>query len=122
MNYANALNEISNYKYALLYKFSELRLCMANEVSKADFDECMEARFFSKNGEIHLFPQEELAYKIVDTEEKPNVSDIKYTLKLNHVVSDTLSSNKTTLVVRRYLSVDDDGQTYIAKTRLYDIC
>lgn len=52
--------------YALLYQFSACRLCKTEEVSDADWDTCMEARFFGRQKEFHVFPQEGYGILIED--------------------------------------------------------
>ena len=48
-----------NYKYALLYRLSEVKLCETVQLKDSDLKECIEARFFSEDREFHLFETDE---------------------------------------------------------------
>ena len=42
-----AYQKVKDYEYALLYMISSVNLCRTEELESVDWDECMEARFFS---------------------------------------------------------------------------
>lgn len=107
-----------DYTYALLYKCSEIVLRETAELTDQDLDECMEARFFSDNMELHIFENENgmCAVRVTDTDEN-DVLIKKYEL-------DSRFSGKGTklLVVQEYIEYDADGQAFVGLTRLKGVC
>lgn len=128
--------EIQSFDYALLYRFSECKLCKAETLTASDWNECMEARLFGRQKEFHVFPQEEYGILVEDQEEDRQSSDsetaemtsgsetgqlwreavrIERRYRLAH--TDTWK----TVVVYQYLEQDEDGQNRIVLTRLADL-
>lgn len=106
------------YKYALLYMMSELRLCETTALYEDGFDisECLEARFFSEDKELHYFERNGgfCAVETVDDGESDTV--------ISNYALDRRFQNCGKLVrVMKYLDYDEDGQVYVSHTRLCGI-
>ena len=69
--------EIQSFDYALLYRFSECKLCKAETLTASDWNECMEARLFGRQKEFHVFPQEGYGILVEDQKEDRQPSDSK---------------------------------------------
>ena len=50
-----AKQKIKDYPYALLYMFSEVILLESLGLGEINWSECMEARFFGKDGELRFW-------------------------------------------------------------------
>lgn len=112
-----AYKSIKEYKYALIYMISEIKLCKTEELKEdLKWDECLEARFFSSDKELHIFEidGERKAVKVSDTEED-EIFEKKYLL------SDKFSALGKTICVKEYLNYDKDGQVFVELTRLNSI-
>ena len=116
-----AIQTGSKLEYALLYMMSELVFCRGKDINlqEINFDECLEARFFGPEKEVHLFRNDD-RWTAVVTEDKEDLDHIdrKYRLSKNH--QNTGIGRE--LIVREYIGYDEDGQAYIEKTRLAGIC
>lgn len=126
-----ALDMVQNYKYALLYRFSDVYLCDACDVKKDDWQECYEARIFSEDAELHFIFEEDIRAILVEdiasnaashaaahvNEGEILISDYK----LNGKYTRNLKDKKQILRVQQYLKEDEDGQMYIWLTRLKDL-
>ena len=88
----------SEYTYALVYMISELILCRTQELPNLDWTECMEARFFDEDKELHIY------------EEDGKLQAVKVTEGAGKL-----------LCVREYYAYDEDGQAYVSLTRLAGI-
>jgi hypothetical protein len=51
----SAVEKYREYDYALLYMMSELTLSKVAALGEIDWKECLEARFFSRTGELHVY-------------------------------------------------------------------
>lgn len=114
-NIQDVYRSVKEYEYALVYMMSEIKLCETSDLAD-DFmwEECMEARFFSKDKELHVFEGEDGKKAVLVQEtDAENMQIKKYVL--NGKVS---PSGKKTLLVTEYLAYDEDGQAYVELTRL----
>lgn len=59
INAEEAKKEIVSFDYALIYMISEVILKRIDELEVINWKECEEARFFSKNKEIHFFREDD---------------------------------------------------------------
>ncbi len=114
--------EVCKYDYVILNMMSSLKLMPVSAVLKTDADgkavqlsfkpeELLDARFFSKDAELHVFrnSEDELAAVLVSDEflsDEYKVCDVRY-----------VTQQRKKLVVREYLKADEDGQMYVALTR-----
>lgn len=112
-----AIARVGNYDYALLYMMSELILERTSKLPEIDWDECMEARFFSKEKELHIFQEdgELTAVEITDDE----VSDV--VVKKYELTGKFKKDFGNAVCVQEYLAYDKDGQAYVELTRLTGI-
>ena len=115
-----ALEAARSCKYALLYRMSELVLAKTEELSQEQLDlgECLEARFFDDEKEVHLFRDGD-DWKAVLTEDKEG----QEYLDREYYLAKRFRKNgpETRLRVREYTGYDTDGQIYVTKTRLAGI-
>lgn len=114
--------EARKYEYVILNMMSSLKLMPVSAVLEMDADgnaahlsfnteELLEARFFSKDAELHVFRNNDdaLAALLIRDEfltDEYEVCDVRY---------ETQQGKE--LVVREYLKADEDGQMYVALTR-----
>ena len=107
---------VFEYDYALIYMMSKLILSRISDLGEIDWDECLEARFFSKEKELHIFEDdgEQRAVEVSDVDEKDSIVK-KYQL------AKKFSGLGNTLCVKEYWAYDGDGQTYVSLTRLTGI-
>ena len=133
----------SGYQYALVYMISELRLIPFSRWSSVDLDECMEARAFGKHSELHLFREDDewKAVSIRDIQNtvngkpqipafdpnpaspnEPFIVESKFaTIDRVHPIRQNCKKEVpdcTEMIIREYISYDEDGQAVTARTRL----
>lgn len=112
-----AYNQITQYEYALIYMISEIRLVCTKDAETLNWTECIEARFFSDDKELHIFEQdgEKVAVEVYDTGEPQDEIIKEYPLahKFHYMGKK--------LYVKEYIEYDEDGQAYVALTRLQEI-
>lgn len=111
-----AYESIKNYKYALVYMISQLKLSKTEDLGEIDWEECLEARFFSEDKELHIFDVEgeKKAVEVCD-EGQEDVVEKRYQL------DNQFKNLGTVVVVQEYLSYDEDGQIKVELTRLKGI-
>lgn len=113
---ADAQEQSASYSYALLYMISGVRLCRAEELGQIDWEECQEARFFSEDRELHVFEGEDGMEAVEVSDADGNGVVIK-----EFLLDNRFSSVGRSVLVQEYLEYDEDGQAYVANTRLKDI-
>lgn len=113
---SRALENRANYKYALVYMLSEVILCRTEQLKEADFRECTEARFFSPEGELHIFETEDGMQAVEVTDD-----GMEDCLLKKYELAPKFSEAGTVLVVQEYLDYDEDGQAVVGLTRLRDL-
>lgn len=117
LDFQKAKNIYADYEYCLIYKISEVILNQTAQVSEIDWKEVQEAWFFGEQGQLHIYRDEDLlsAVLIDDAE----LSDA-HTLEKAYRLMDKFRkvTGKKMLVVKEYMDFDEDGQAYVAYTRL----
>ena len=133
----------TGYRFALAYMISELRLMPVEDWTGIDLDECLEARIFGENAELHIFREDDkwMAVEVQDvavapedgeeeisnpdTEKVPGDAfiDRAYALRGNMIqmISGTCGEEVPKykeIIVREYIDYDEDGQATTVKTRL----
>ncbi len=110
------IEKIKEQDYALLYKISEMSLKKADDITENDLDELTEARAFSESSEIHLFRQNDQlkCLKITDSGQDDILME-KYALE------NRFGAIGKTVIVKKYIGYDEDGQAYIELKRLAGI-
>lgn len=114
INLKEVYESIHDYKYALIYMISELKLCKTEKLEEEiAWNECLEARFFSEEKELHIFERngEKKAVKVSD-EKSDETIEKKYSL------DNKFKSIGNTICVKEYLDYDEDGQIFVKLTRL----
>lgn len=95
----------STMPFALINTYDSLTI---GKTFVPDPDEMLEARFFDESGEIRIFRRDdELCACQITDEPGDNVIDESFCLK-----------DLSTVTIRKYISFDDDGQAYIAYSRI----
>ena len=113
LEFEAAREQIDSFAYGLLYLTGGIQLAAKPQDDQIDWEECYEARFFSTNKELHLFENNgERKAILVEDEAKDAVTVRSYKL------SSKYRSVGKTVQVKKYLSFDEDGQAYVALTRL----
>lgn len=107
---------IQAYKYALVYMLSEIILCKTEELQEQSVKNCIEARFFSSEKELHIFETED-GKKAVEVSDRTG-EDI---IIKKYEIAPRFSKVGKVLVVQEYLEYDEDGQAVIGLTRLKGI-
>lgn len=105
--------DVKNYTYALLYRLSEVKLCKTEQLMDSDLKECIEARFFSEDRELHWFETEDGMCAVEVTDD----GTTDYILK-KYKLAPKFSGEGKILVVKEYLDYDKDGQAVVGLTRL----
>ena len=111
-----AYESFRNYEYALIYMISRLKLCKTEELEEINWEECLEARFFSSDKELHIF-EVEGEKKAVEVQDDGNEDMLEKKFQLDNKF---ISVGKHVLV-QEYLAYDNDGQVRGELTRLKGI-
>ena len=112
-----ACKMIPDYEYALVYMMSNVHLCKVENLPSIDWSECLEARFFSKEGEVHIYEEDDVlkAVKITADEQAERI------VKKYEINQGRFKGIGKYLCVEEYLEYDEDGQAVVVLTRLRDI-
>jgi len=114
--------ENSNYQFAWINTFSDLKLIELSENYKfkdSYLENLIEAKIFNKNKELSIIPcEEDDSFSVVEfdgtdedyIEEKQVLYKNKSPLKIR--------GEKDKLVIRNYLKYDNEGQAFIYYTKL----
>lgn len=112
----DAYSKVREYDYALIYMMSELVFCNASQLSDINWEECMEARFFSRDKELHMY-LEDGSLKAVEIVESAGCDKLVKEYQLGNRF---LGVGKK-LIVHEYISYDEDGQAMVECTRLVGV-
>ena len=112
-----AKSMIVNYEYAYLQLISEHILERVDNITSIDWDELMEGYFFSEKGQIHIYREDD---ELVAVEINDDIADANI-LNRKYYIAGKYESMGKYVLIREYLLMDEDGQTYVAATRLVDI-
>lgn len=116
MDAEKVLESIAEYQYALVYKMSRIIFCKTADFDQADWDECLEARFFDENRELHIYEEDggRLAVKVTGT------TDSDCLMKKYELQPCYFGENRY-LCVCEHIDYDEDGQASVVLTRLTGI-
>lgn len=111
-----ALESIAEYQYALVYGMSGITLCRTADFRETKWEECLEARFFDENKELHIYEEDgrRCAVKVA------GMMDDDCLLK-KYVLQERYFGQGKYLCVCEHLEYDEDGQAAVALTRLTGI-
>lgn len=109
----DAKNKLTEYKYALVYGISSVLFDTTESISEINWDECKEAYFFDEKGQLHIYESDDglCAVQFCEPEE------VKYIDK-KYVTAGKYKKIAGKIIRREYIDFDEDGQMFIAYTRL----
>lgn len=114
-----AKKKAEQYPYGLVYLFDKILLGKMEIIKeRICWENCIEARFFSKQEELHIFDYngEERAVCVEDTEE---IEQYQISFERSYPLSETFGKQIFhTFQVKEYLGCDEDGQVRVLLTRL----
>lgn len=113
----DAILTMGKYHWGLFYRPSEVTLCRIADMDTGLISDSQEIRLFSETEELHIFLDQDRKAVHIKEEDTDHTLTKAYTLNGKFA----RSTGKNTLVVRQYLEEDEDGQVYIALTRLVDV-
>lgn len=119
INAEEAKKEIVSFDYALIYMISEVILKRIDELEVINWEECEEARFFSKNKEIHFFREDDTlqAVKVSDDANEDKMDS----MQKRYYLASKFRDLGQYVLVKEYLKYDEDGQVQVAQTRLMEL-
>ena len=106
---------MTEFPYALLYMMSGIVFCETRELEAKpiEWEECLEARFFAPDRELHMFEQEgDVTVAEISDDGDGDEEIIRYAL------DNRFRKPGKTLLVKQYLDYDEDGQAFVTLTRL----
>lgn len=112
---AAARDRIGGLNYATVQGISEYRIGKVADLKDFDEAECIEARFFSETEEIRFFRKDDDVKAVKVSDGNADYMDEEY------VMADNFAFAGKAVTVRKYIDEDEDGQVFIAATRLYKI-
>ena len=101
-------------KYAVGHFISDFKVGTPEEIGAFDKGDCIEARFFSIDKEIHVFREND---ELICTE---SIDDGTF-YDADYELENRFRSTGKYVVVRNYLVIDEDGQCIVSGTRLVEI-
>jgi len=119
LSFEEAKKRIKQYTYGLAYLFSEILLGKTETIeNQICWEDCIEARFFSEQEELHIFDYNgERKAVCVKDEEKEN--KFEYIYEKRYKLNEYFRKNGYQYFkVKEYIGCDEDGQAVIELTRL----
>ena len=117
VTFEEAKNRIQDYDYALIYEISEMLFDKVEKISEIYWDEVQEAYFFNEKSQMHIYLSDDVLEAIVynETDEDVIFVDRRYEL------AGKFSTIGREVKERNYLEFDDDGQAFVAYSRLVSV-
>lgn len=109
-------SHISQMKYALIYQISEVIFDRIEQIVEINWEECLEGYFFDENTQIHVYSTEDGLQAVFFAEPE----DVEYIDK-DYKLSNKYRNVGEKIRKREYFDYDEDGQVYVAYTRLFDV-
>ena len=116
MSLDDAKAQISKMKYALVYQISEVIFDKMEQIAEICWEECLEGYFFDETRQVHIFTGEDGLQAVCFTEPE----DAEYIDK-DYKMAGKYQKIGSRITKREYLDYDEDGQVYVAYTRLVDV-
>ena len=119
-----AKTRINEFDYGLVYLFGQILLGRTEKIKeKINWEECIEARFFSKEKELHIFDYNGMkrAVCITDTDDESGES---YPYIEKRVTLDKKFQRESGFEYykkREYITYDEDGQAVVYLTRMAEL-
>lgn len=111
---------VQDFEYCLIYYYSNKYFGKVCNLSEINWDECIEAYFFDTTGQMYMYESElsEMEVTVFNEEQgmEYNYIDRKY-----EIVNVFKAEAGEYIIVREYLNIDEDGQTFVEYTRLLDV-
>lgn len=109
---------IPEYKYAYLQMMSEHILDEVSNLDSIEWEELIEGYIFDDEKQLHIYRDDgdELVAVIIDDDMKD-----AHFIDRNYRLSEKNKTLGNSVIIREYLLADDDGQSYVAATRLVGI-
>lgn len=114
INIDEAKKESQKMKFAIGHFISDFKVGKPNEIGAFDKGDCLEARFFSKDKEIHVFRENDELI-CIESKDGGTFYDTEYEMENRFRLAGKY------VVVRTYLDIDEDGQCIVSGTRLVEI-
>lgn len=117
VTFEEAKNRIQDYDYALISEISEMLFDKVGAISEIYWDEVQEAYFFNEKSQMHIYLSDDVLEAIVynETDEDVIFVDRRYEL------AGKFSTIGREVKERNYLEFDDDGQAFVAYSRLVSV-
>ena len=108
INAEEAKKEIVSFDYALIYMISEVILKRIDELEVINWKECEEARFFSKNKEIHFFREDDTlqAVKVSDNANEDKMDS----MQKRYYLASKFRDLGQYVLVKEYLKYDENSR------------
>lgn len=106
------------YDYGYLTYMSEVVLVKMKEHGvDIDWSELIEARFFNEKQELHIWKTEDyiLGRRLTETGDVDTIETAVPVMK-------KFCPKGGKMVIRKYIDYDEDGQAFIANTRIKKVC
>lgn len=110
-----ALESISNYEHGLLYRISSVDIVSVAEMGALDTSDFQEAYFFDEKKQLHIYQADEGLAAVMITDEE---GCDEHTLLKIYPITGKHNEKAKKVTVKEYLDFDEDGQVYVAYTRL----
>jgi hypothetical protein len=125
ITFEEAKKKMSEFEYALVFSMSSRELRSAKEIEVSQ-DECLDARFFSDKGELHVYRDGDdlKAVEVSDCDDSSAsgfVDAVKIEKRYELDRKSQENVNGKLLIVHEYLTADEDGQMSVSLTRLAGI-
>lgn len=119
LSFGEAKQLLATYTYALIYEISDIVLTEVEKLAEIDWENCKEAYFFDRKGQIHLYEDEENG-EMMAVEFIPhdcNHVERKHALAGKYAKA----TGSKYVIIKEYLGTDEDGQTCVVYTALCDL-
>ena len=117
VTFEEAKNRIQDYDYALIYEISEMLFDKVGAISEICWDEVQEAYFFNEKSQMHIYLRDDVLEATVYNEIDKDVSFVDRRYEL----AGKFSTIGRKVKERNYLEFDDDGQAFVAYSRLVSV-
>lgn len=116
LDFQTAKTILADYEYCLIYKISEVILDQTALVSEIDWKEVQEAWFFGEQGQLHIYGDDDILSAVLINDAA--MSDAHTLEKTYRLAGKFRSIGRKRITVKEYIDFDEDGQCYVAYTRL----
>ena len=122
MSLDDAKAQVSKMEYALVYQISEVIFDRIEQIAEICWEECLEGYFFDETMQIHIFTGEDGLQAVCFTEPENMIDNNKEDIiDKDYRLAGKYQKIGSRITKREYLDYDEDGQVYVAYTRLVDV-